>query len=68
MNGSQDNLLDNEAPMATNDEGDSFHPVDGLGAQTAEEKKFIILVERGDVASIKRYVKIHNRFGFYEVI
>jgi hypothetical protein len=44
--------------MATNDDGDSVTPVDGLGAQTPEEKKFIILVERGDVASIKRLLNV----------
>lgn len=53
--GSQDNLLENEAAMATNDEEDNVPIIEGLGAQTSEEKKFLLLVERGDVASIKRF-------------
>jgi hypothetical protein len=59
--GSQDNLLEHEAPMDTNSGGggngdhqESIHTVEGLGAQTKEEKRFLLLVERGDVASIKR--------------
>jgi hypothetical protein len=54
--GSQDNLLSNEVPMATSDNLPTYHTMDGLGAQTPEEKRFLLLVERGDVASIKRYL------------
>lgn len=53
--GSLDNLLENEVSMATSDDPEPPTPPDALGAQTSEEKRFLLLVERGDVASIKRY-------------
>lgn len=52
--GSQDNLLENEVPMNSGDDLDASQILDGLGAQTSQEKRFLLLVERGDVASIKR--------------
>jgi len=67
-NQSQDNLLGNKAPMATNDESDNFYPFNGLGARTAEKKKSIILVVRGDVASIKRHEEKYNDVRFCELV
>lgn len=53
--GSQEKLLDNEASVATDDIDDSSLPqIDDLTALTPEEKRFLLLVERGDTASVKR--------------
>jgi len=50
---SQEKLLFSESAMATND-NHTDDDLDEAGSLTAVEKKFLLLVERGDCASIRR--------------
>lgn len=54
--GSQEKLLDNEAALATEENDEGLPQTEDLIALTAEEKRFLLLVERGDTASVKRFL------------
>lgn len=47
------------------DETDDMLPHKEMGQLTFEEKKFLLSVERGDVATVRRYIKsVQHYFSF----
>lgn len=63
--GSKEKLLENEAAPATDETIEGPLPTDDLTANTVEEKRFLLLIERGDTANVKRLFNFNESRCFH---